>query len=281
MSTTCNQTCNQSPSPEMPASRPLVLALALLATMTPFATAQAVLTGNLAAATITENARPDLPDSPGVLFSSSADAADLDSGSFDPAPGTRAKHAGRYQMTVAPGETADPMAVHDKVVGGLIDSVSLFSATGWFASAGWEQLTNGSPNYGTDRGAFGRRLGCAAVRDISETVFSESLFAPMFHEDPRYYKMGRGHSFVKRFVYSGTRVLVTRTDGGRATPNLSLIAGDAAGAALTTTYYPAMNTTFSQVASTFGGSLGGNAIGFVVTEFLTDAMELVHLKKAQ
>ena len=171
------------------------------------------------------------------------------------------------------------MTVSDKVVGGLKDSVSLFSAAGWFASAGWEQLTNGSPNYGTDKGAFGQRLGAAAIRDISEDVFAESLFAPVFHEDPRYYIMGKGHNFFKRAIYAGTRTIITRTDSGRATPNFALLAGDAAGSALTIPYYPALNTSFTEVAKTFGGSIGGNALGFVVTEFIDDALQLVHLKK--
>ena len=182
-------------------------------------------------------------------------------------------------MTVAPNEIAEPMSVDTKVVAGLKNSVSLFSLTGWVASAGWAHLTNGSPNYGTDRGAFGQRLGAAAVRNISEGIFTDSLFAPVFHEDPRYYIMGRGHNVFKRAVYAATRAVITRTDSGRTTPNFALLAGNASGAALTVTYYPAKNTTFSEVAQTFGGSVGGSAIGFVVTEFIGDAMEFVHLKK--
>jgi hypothetical protein len=110
---------------------------------------------------------------------------------------------------------------------------------------------------------------------------SESIFAPVFHEDPRYYVMGKGHNFFKRAIYAGTRVIITRTDDGHTTPNFSLLAGDAAGAALTTTYYPPANTSFSEGAKTFGGSLGGSALGFVVTEFLDDALHFVHLRKAE
>jgi len=86
-------------------------------------------------------------------------------------------------------------------------------------------------------------------------VFSNSLFAPLFHEDPRYYVMGTGHPFFKRLVYAGTRAIITRTDSGRTTPNFSLLAGNAAGSALTIPYYPAQNTSFKEVAETFGGRL--------------------------
>ena len=184
-------------------------------------------------------------------------------------------------MTVQPGEIAEPMDARTKVVAGFKDSVSLFAATGWFAAAGWEQLTNGSPNYGTDAGAFGQRLGAAVIRGTSEGIFSESLFAPLFHEDVRYYIMGRGHNFFKRAIYAGTRSIITRTDSGRTTPNFSLIAGNAGSALLTIPIYPDQNTSAKEVASTFGYALGGSALGFVVDEFIVDALVDLHIKKKQ
>jgi hypothetical protein len=45
------------------------------------------------------------------------------------------------------------------------------------------------------------------------------------------------------------------------------------------TYYPARNNTFSGVAQTFGGSVGGSALSFVVDEFLVDALVDLKLKK--
>ena len=177
--------------------------------------------------------------------------------------------------------TQQPMTVRDKVVGGLANSVSLFSATGWLAAAGWAQLLNSSPNYGTDSGAFGQRLGAAAIRSTSQGIFTNSLFAPLFHEDSRYYVMGAGHPFLKRVVYAGTRAIITRTDSGHSTPNFALFAGNAAGSALTIPYYPAQNTTFGEVAETFGGSIGGSALGFVVDEFIVDALIDLHIKKKQ
>ena len=251
----------------------------------PLARAQTTITTELPPALLTANLPPELPDAPGFGVSSSLDKANAPE-DFDPqttptspSPTQRTKKAPHLKMTISPDEIASPMSVHEKVVGGLIDSVSFFSAAGWFAAAGWEQLWNDSPNFGTDSGAFGQRLGAATLRGVSEGVFSESFFAPLFHEDPRYYIMGRGHPFFKRLVYAGTRSIITRTDSGKTTPNFALIAGNAAGSALTVTYYPAKNTTFSEVAQTFGGSLGGSALGFVVDEFIVDALIDLHLKK--
>jgi hypothetical protein len=261
----------------------------LLVAIAPFATAQTTLT-NTPTGAIASNAHPDLPDSPGALFSSSSNSTDATSNAADPndAPSSdqtpaasTPKHAAHLQMVVHPGEIADPMTVHDKVVGGIKDSVSLFSALGWIFSAGYEQATNGSPNYGTNSTAFGKRFGAAVARGVSEGIFSESLFAPLFHQDPRYYVMGPGHPFFKRLVYAGTRTIITRNDNGHLAPNFSLIAGNAAGSALTIVYYPSINTTGTQVAETIGTSLGGSAVGYVVNEFIIDALVDLHLKKKQ
>jgi len=275
-------------------------ALTVLLAAVPLASAQTPLTSTPATDVIAENTRIalpnfDLPDSPGALSTSSSSSTD--SGSADPGPanpssgdpngaqappsGPRPKAAPHLNMIVKAGEVADPWTVRDKVVGGLANSVSLFSATGWLASAGWSQLVNGSPNYGTDSGAFGQRLGAAAIRGVSEGIFTNSLFAPLLHEDPRYYVMGRGHPILKRAVYAATRAIITRTDSGHNTPNFALLAGNAAGAALTIPYYPAQNTSFKEVAETFGGSIGGSAIGFVVDEFIVDALIELHIKKRQ
>jgi len=271
--------------------RTFAVALVLQVVVAPFVLAQSVVSQPPSATTsainlATSSLSVGLPDSPGSLISSSIDTSDSPTDQQQPTPppspqppNARTKHSAHLAMTVAPNEMAQPMPVRDKVVGGLGDSVSLFAATGWVASAGWSHWTNGSPNYGTDKGAFGQRLGAAALRNISQDIFHDCLFAPVLHEDPRYYIMGRGNNFFKRVIYAGTRTIITRSDSGHTRPNFSLLAGDAAGAALTVTYYPAKNTSFTEVAETFGGSLGGSALGYVVTEFIGDALQYAHLRK--
>jgi hypothetical protein len=257
--------------------------------VSPFAAPQTPPTNKPAADVIAVNSRLELPDSPGALISSSSSSADAASNSTDPEDAsleqmqvkTAPKHGPHLRMVIAPGEIADPMTVHDKVVSGFKHSVSFSSAAGWLSTAGWQQLRNSSPNYGTDAGAFGQRLGAATIRATSESLFRESLFAPLFHEDPRYYIMGKGHPFFKRIAYASTRSIITRTDSGHATPNYARLAGNAAASALTIPYYPAQNTTLSAVASTFGGSLGGSALIFVVDEFLVDALVDLKLRKKQ
>ena len=134
-------------------------------------------------------------------------------------------------------------------------------------SAGISHGANSDPLYGKDRNAFAQRVGAAGARQASQIVFSEAFMAPLLHEDPRYYVMGSGHSMFKRVGYAATRVLFTRTDSGRTTPNLALLAGYGGSAALTQLYYPVRSRDTTAVLSGYGLSLGGRAIGYELAEF--------------
>jgi len=253
--------------------------LALLALATNFTMAQSGLPDSS-----TVEARLSLPDAPGFSTSATGDESsssnDLVGVAYPLSMNEDISLPTRRDMTILPGETSHPLTSHQKVTLGLRESVSIFSILGWSASAGYSHLVNNSPNYGTDKAAFGERLGATALRNVSENIFSVSLFAPLLHEDPRYYELGSGHNVVKRVVYAASRSLITRTDNGHSTVNFSLLAGNMLGSALTNAYYPERNRGFGQTMQTFGTSIGGSAFGFVVTEFLDDALVAAHLKKA-
>ncbi len=185
--------------------------------------------------------------------------------------------APRTELHIQPGQSAPLLTPGDKVRMGFHSTFSLFPAVGWFAAAGYEQITNGSPNYGTDRGAFGRRLGDAAIRATTEDLLSESAMAPLLHEDPRYYRLGPAHNLVARALYAATRPLITRTDDGRPTPNFALMGGNLAGSVLTNAYYPQVNRNGKQTVETFADSLAGSAFGDLITEFLGGFLFKSHL----
>ncbi len=235
-----------------------------------------------------------LPDSPGSMLhrnsgepegiSASSDAnaavsvltvdADSPGGSDQIAPPAVAAPT---HLFILPGQQAPSLTSADKVRLGLRNAVTPFASVGWLTAAAYSQALDSNPKYGQGWGPFGQRLGAAAARGISEEIFSNSIFAPVFHEDPRYYMLGRGHSPLKRVVYAATRTFVTRSDNGKATPNLSLLSGNAAGAILTNAYYPDASRSVKVTAETFAGSIGGSALGFGIREFLSDLLGAVHL----
>jgi len=237
-----------------------------------------------AATAAVSDAMLTLPDAPEATSSSASNhlsQMQATAAPRTPTPTAQNPQFNPLHRSVPPGAQPPPLTVRDKILFGLRNSATPFSAAGWAFSSGYSHLLNNSPNYGTNSEAFAQRLGSAAARGASNSIFSSSIMAPIFHEDPRYYVMGRGHPIAKRTFYAVTRALVTRTDSGHATPNFALLSGNLAGSALTNAYYPPLNRGFGENAKTFGLSLAGSAFGFVVNEFYTDALELVHLKKKQ
>jgi hypothetical protein len=160
---------------------------------------------------------------------------------------------------------------------GLKDSYSPMNFGGMLASAGYEQLRNGQPNYGTDRGAFGERLGAAAIRETTQGVFTDAIFAPLLHEDPRYYIEGSQYGTFHRALYAASRPLISRTDSGRTTLNGALLLGYASSTLLTNAYYPAISRNVRDNFTGLGGSLGGAALGFLLSEFSSSLWDKVHL----
>lgn len=238
------------------------------------ALAQGARGGNFIASASVPNALSALPDAPGISSTTTA----VDDWPTEVTSVPRTRHAGRLDKFIEPTEIAPPLTAGDKVLLGIRSSVTPFTIAGWVGSATYGQITDGTPNYGQNFRGFSQRLGAAAARSSSEDIFTDSIFAPLLHQDPRYYELGRGHNPAARAVYAISRVFITRTDGGRTTLNLSLLAGNGAGAALTQTYYPPINRGVEETAKTFGTSLGGSALGFVLSEFLGPAARRFELK---
>jgi len=184
-------------------------------------------------------------------------------------------------MTIQPGQKPQRLTGRQTSVLGLSQSFTLFSAFGWLASAGYTQLVNGSPNHGVDSGAFGERLGAAAIRNTSQNIIGNAVMARVFHQDPRYFKLGRNYGFIHRAAYAVTRVLVTRNVDGNARINFTLLSGHLAGAVLTNAYYPPHNHGFSETGKTFGTALEGAAVGYLVTEFIDDGLDIAHLQRLE
>jgi hypothetical protein len=226
------------------------------------------------------DAKSAAADPNGVGSSSSvAAAAEPEKASFGGQGAGHPRTASPFDKYILPTETAPRLTSFDKALLSIRHTTTPFAAGSWFVISGYQQAVDGSPNYGQTFKGYMQRVGASAARGGSEEIFSDGILASVLKEDPRYYKMGDGHSVVARLFYAGTRGLITRTDGGRPTINFASLGGNLAGAALTPAYYPPENRNFNQVMRTFGGSVGGTAFGYAVAEFLGDSFyRVVHRK---
>lgn len=227
-----------------------------------------------------------LPDSPGAIVAAATAYSDptshLDvstgqaSGTANYLPAARPR-----TKLVAPGQSARPQKATDKLILSARESITPGSMLGWAFAAEWSQLLNTPPHYGVNGKAYAQRLGAAAALSSSKKVFGDGVLAIAFHQDPRYYQMGPSHKILDRAIYAATRAVVGRTDSGKAIPNYALILGSGSASALTQAYYPERNVHARQFATTWGTTLAGSSIGYLVSEFSDDALEWIHLKKRE
>jgi len=167
------------------------------------------------------------------------------------------------------GQAVPPLDSREKMTYWLREEAAPTSVLTTFLSAGLEQWGDMDPKYGTDAGAFGERLGSAALRAASMRFFSDSLLPTLTDEDPRYFRMAHGRKGL-RGLYAAERVFVTRRDDGSEGFNYSAVAGHAMASALTVAYYPAVSANGRVAAKTFGLSLLGLAGGHLFREFWPD-----------
>ena len=99
-------------------------------------------------------------------------------------------------------------------------------------------------------------------------MLTEGIFPAFLHEDPRYFRRGFGTK-KSRFGYALTRVLVTRTDAGGTRFNFSEVLGNAAGVAISNSYYAEGRTVSNNVAK-LGEQISTDAISQVLKEFWPD-----------
>jgi hypothetical protein len=148
-------------------------------------------------------------------------------------------------------------------------------------SAGYEQLAGSDPKYGSDAGAGAVKFGAAMLRETTARIFPDGIFASVFHQDPRSYRVANG-SILGRGLRAAERSFVRRSDDGADQINFSGIAGRAASAALTLAYYPKPSRNTRVVLSTFGISFFTRAGGNLILEFFRDlSRRFPALKKIQ
>jgi len=220
-----------------------------------------------------------------MVASSSRPSTDIESSAIEgqaaTAAGAGIQPAGKYTKLIAPGQTAPHQTAGDKFILGVREAFSPFSMVAWVTSAGWSQLIDSAPHYGSNGEAFAQRLGAAAANGVSKEIFSDSIFAPAFHQDPRYYKLGKGHKFINRAIYAGTRPIIGRTDDGKNIPNYAMIMGSGAAAGLAQVYYPERDRNVSTVMTSWAANIGGSSLGYLFSEFGGEIIQILKLSKPQ
>jgi len=122
------------------------------------------------------------------------------------------------------------------------------------------------PEFGQGGAGYGRRYWHTFATQAIASQTTVFIFPVITREDPRYFTQGHG-TFKERALYAVSRVVVTRSDKGKPTANISEILGRGSAAAISVFYYPSNYQTFSEVAQRWGTYIGADAGFFVLKEF--------------
>src|SRR5579864_1177990 len=169
-----------------------------------------------------------------------------------------------------------PLTSHQKFHIFVQQTYSVYTVANTAFDAGWAQMTDDWPAYGQGMEGYGKRYGALLANHEAGSFFENFLFPTVLRQDPRYFRMGAGHSLFARMPYAASRVLVTQSDSGRHTFNSSLLLGLLFVDSLTNAYYPRPQRGLGDTMSRFGGGVLSSAETNLLREFMPDMMRLFH-----
>ncbi|MFI5344833.1 MAG: hypothetical protein ACHQ51_00515 [Elusimicrobiota bacterium] len=162
-----------------------------------------------------------------------------------------------------------PLATREKFALAAKDSFDpyAFPVAGFYA--GLAHARNEYAEWGRGPEGFGKRYAGAFADQTVSNYMTEAVFPTFLHEDPRYFRLGRG-GFWHRAGYAVSRVFVIRTDDGGREFNYSEFGGNAVMSAAADAYYPRSDRTISATANRWGVQIGLDMVFNVAKEFWPD-----------
>ena len=149
-----------------------------------------------------------------------------------------------------------------------------FIGSAW--DAGSAQISHDDPSFGQGADGFQKRYVVALTDNVADDFFNTFLYPSLFHQDPRYYRMGHG-STPARLGHALRHVFVAHSDSGALMPNYSEWLGTASSKALSNLYHPGNERGFGPTASRAGFSIATDAGWNVFREFWPEIAHAMHL----
>ena len=164
-----------------------------------------------------------------------------------------------------------PLTVREKFILSLHQSFDVSAHIGNAFQAALQQAANSQPHYGEGWGAYGERFAASEGDQITSSMLIYGVLPSILHEDPRYFRRGRG-SMISRMWYAANRTFVTRRDDLTWWFNNSEVFGQLISCGISTSYYPPQDRTVGRVFSNWGVNLAGNSGYNVLSEYYPDVM---------
>jgi hypothetical protein len=186
-----------------------------------------------------------------------------------------------YQTVENSSRPVAPMTSSEKWYLAWKETIDPFNIGTAAMTAAFSQAGNQTPKYGEGWPNYGVRFGAAIADFGTQNFFSAGVFAILLHQDPRYFRKGPSARILPRVLYSISRILVCRSDSGKAVLNTSNLLGTAFGIAASNVYYPSASRTGTVMAGRIETSLFGDVTGNLMSEFWPDIQRKFFQKKVK
>lgn len=167
-----------------------------------------------------------------------------------------------------------PLSSHEKYILSLHQAFDISAHIGNLFQTALQQAGDGQPNYGESWAAFGERFAANEGDQISGSILIYGVLPSILHEDPRYFRKGRGAT-LSRMWYAASRTLVTRKDDGASGFNNSQVFGQLMSSSISIGYYPRQDRCVSRLFSNWVVNLGGNSAYNVLSEYYPDMKQML------
>lgn len=134
--------------------------------------------------------------------------------------------------------------------------------------AGYAQLTDATPEFGTGVPAYAKYYGGSLADLVIGDFMTEGIYPSLLRQDPRYFRRASGGGW-SRFGYAVGQVVVTHGDGGATQPNWSEWVGNGTAVGIANAYYPGKHTLSSNLTK-LALQVAVDAAANVVKEFAPD-----------
>ena len=133
-----------------------------------------------------------------------------------------------------------------------------------------EQAEGSHYAYGGGWGGYGKRYGQTYADSFDGQMIGNAILPSLLHQDPRYFRLGRGPA-KRRILYAlGTNVIAHHDGTGRWEPNYSNVLGNFAAGGISNIYLPANERGFGSTITGGLVVLAEGGAGSMFQEFWPD-----------
>ena len=150
-------------------------------------------------------------------------------------------------------------------------SIDPFTFAAAFLVAGYHEGLDDTPGFPWGVKGYGERSGAAYLDAFDGTMIGNGILPAVFHQDPRYFRLGHGTATHRVLYALATNVICKHDNTGKWEPNYSNVLGNIAAGGLSNLYYPSASR--SGVGLTFSNGMivtAEGAAGSLFQEFWPD-----------